>query len=63
MAVILENVTYKYDLDDNASEEFGIFDIVMKVEDGTTAGIIGKTGSGPLSASKRQVDSRGFYSR
>lgn len=46
MAVILENVTYKYDLDDNASEEFGIFDIVMKVEDGTTAGIIGKTGSG-----------------
>lgn len=46
MAVILENVYYKYDVDDNTSEEFGIFNISMKVEQGTTVGIIGKTGSG-----------------
>lgn len=46
MAVILENVYYKYDLDDNTSEEYGIFNICMKVEQGKTVGIIGKTGSG-----------------
>ncbi len=46
MAVILENVYYKYDVDDNTSEEYGIFNISMKVEQGTTVGIIGKTGSG-----------------
>lgn len=46
MAVILENVYYKYDVDDNTSEEFGIFNISMKVEQGKTVGIIGKTGSG-----------------
>lgn len=46
MAVILENVYYKYDVDDNTTEEYGIFDISMKVEKGMTVGIIGKTGSG-----------------
>ncbi|MDD2371784.1 MAG: energy-coupling factor transporter ATPase [Firmicutes bacterium] len=46
MAVILENVYYKYDVDDNTSEEYGIFDISLKVEQGKTVGIIGKTGSG-----------------
>jgi len=46
MAVILENVYYKYDIDDNTSEEYGIFNINMNVEQGTTVGIIGKTGSG-----------------
>ena len=46
MAVILENVYFKYDLDDNTSEEYGIFNICMKVEQGKTVGIIGKTGSG-----------------
>lgn len=46
MAVILENVYYKYDVDDNTTEEYGIFNISMKVEQGTTVGIIGKTGSG-----------------
>ncbi len=46
MAVILEKVYYKYDVDDNTSEEYGIFDISMTVEQGRTVGIIGKTGSG-----------------
>ncbi len=46
MAVILENVYYKYDVEDNTNIEYGIFNINMNVEQGKTVGIIGKTGSG-----------------
>lgn len=46
MAIILENVTYKYNVEDQASNEYGIFDISLKVEQGSTVGVIGHTGSG-----------------
>lgn len=46
MAIILEKVCYRYNVDDQTSNEYGIFDISMKVDSGSTVGIIGHTGSG-----------------
>lgn len=46
MGITLNKVTYRYNPEDNTNNEYGIFDISMKVEMGTTVGIIGHTGSG-----------------
>ena len=46
MGIIVEEVTYKYDIDEKELSSFGIFDINMKVETGKAIGIIGHTGSG-----------------
>lgn len=46
MAIVLENVSYRYDTDDATSNELGIFNISMSIENGQTIGIIGHTGSG-----------------
>lgn len=46
MGITLNKVTYRYNPEDNTNNEYGIFDISMMVEMGTTVGIIGHTGSG-----------------
>lgn len=46
MGITVEEVTYKYDIDEKELSSFGIFDIYMKVDSGNVIGVIGHTGSG-----------------
>lgn len=46
MGIILDKISYKYDIEDKELSSFGIFDISLQVESGKAIGIIGHTGSG-----------------
>ena len=46
MSIEVKNITYRYDLEDPTSNEFGIFDISFQVNTGESIGVIGHTGSG-----------------